>query len=264
MTGFSQMMENVRMKKPLVHHITNYVTVNDCANICICSGGSPVMTDELKDVEDMVSIANAVVLNMGTLNERTVQSMLAAGNIAKSKGVPVVFDAVGAGATTYRKTVAKLIIDKVRPDVVKGNDGEISFLSGVEGGVRGVDSTASGTGMGEKVKDLAHMLGCVVASTGEVDHVSDGKVLFELKNGHSLEGCVSGTGCMVSSVIGAYVGANGVSAESVVAAISAFNIAAEHAAKQCSGPGSFKMALFDKMFDLKTKEMNSEIKVSEI
>ena len=222
------------------------------------------MTDEIKDIDDMVSIANAVVLNMGTLNERTVQSMLAAGNIAKSKGIPVVFDAVGAGATSYRKTVAKMIIDIVKPDVVKGNDGEISFLSGIEGGVRGVDSTASGTGMDTKVKDLALKLRCVVASTGEIDHVSDGKTVLELRNGHSLEGCVSGTGCMVSSVIGSYVGANGVSTESVAAAITAFNIAAEHAAKECSGPGSFKVALFDRLFDLKTEEMDSEMKVSRL
>ncbi len=264
MSDYSDYMECVRKMKPLVHHITNYVTVNDCANICICSGGSPVMTDELKDLDDMVSISNAVVLNMGTLNERTVESMMHAGIAAKKKGVPVVFDAVGAGATAYRKNVAKLIIDRVKPDIVKGNEGEISFLSGIEGGVRGVDSASSNDNIGRDVKALAKKLGCIVASTGKTDYVSDGDVLYELSNGDDMEGNVSGTGCMVTSVIGSYVGANGAKAESVAIAISAFNIAAEHAAKNCRGPGSFKVALFDELFSLKLGELDSEIRIQKL
>ncbi|MBO4357439.1 MAG: hydroxyethylthiazole kinase [Candidatus Methanomethylophilaceae archaeon] len=257
-------MRNVRSKHPLVHHITNYVTVNDCANICICSGGSPVMTDEMKDLNDMVSISNAVVLNMGTLNERTVESMISAGKIAKSKGIPVLFDAVGAGATAYRNQVAKMILDQVKPDVVKGNDGEISFLAGIEGGVRGVDSTSSSGDMASIVKGLASKLGCVVASTGAIDHVSDGNVVFVLKNGHEMEGNVSGTGCMVSSVIGSYIGANGVNCEAVVSAITAFNIAAEHSARGCKGPGSFKVGLFDSLFNLEDEEFDNESKIEKI
>ena len=222
------------------------------------------MTDELKDVPDMVAISNAVVLNMGTLNVRTVESMMTAGGEAKKKGIPVIFDAVGAGATRYRNEVAKIIINKVKPDVVKGNEGEISFLSGIEGGVRGVDSASSNENIGQTVKALAKKLGCIVASTGKIDYVSDGEVLYQLSNGDDMEGNVSGTGCMVSSVIGSYVGANGPKAESVVAAISAFNIAAEHAATYCKGPGSFKVALFDELFSLGSDELGSEIKVEKL
>ncbi len=258
---FSEYMDTVAEKHPLVHHITNYVTVNDCANICICSGGAPVMTDEVKDVVDMSRIANAIVLNMGTLNERTVEAMLLAGKIGKENGAVVIFDAVGAGATPYRNQIAESIIDVVKPDVIKGNDGEISFLAGIAGGVRGVDSTSSSGNMAEIVKCLAHKYGCLVVSTGKIDHISDGKTVYKLSNGDDMEGFVSGTGCMLSSVLGTYAGANGASAEALVAAVSAFNIAAEHSVKKSKGPGSFKVGLFDCLFNLKPEDIDREAKI---
>ena len=254
-------IDAVRNKRPLVHHITNYVTVNDCANICICSGGSPVMTDANEDVKDMSRISSAVVLNMGTLNPRTVDAMLLAGKVARENGVPVVFDAVGAGATPYRNEVAKQIIEQVRPEVIKGNAGEISFLAGVMGGVRGVDSTGVSDNMAELVKGLAEKYGCLVAATGKADYVSDGKDVYVLSNGSDYQGLVSGTGCMLSSVLGAYVGANGVSLESLMAAITVFNVAAEHAEKICKGPGSFKVSLFDCLYGLDPSKIESEAKI---
>ncbi len=257
----SSAMEAVRSKRPLVHHITNYVTVNDCANVCICSGGAPVMTDAEEDVKGMVPVANAVVLNMGTLNPRTVEAMVLAGKIAKEKGVPVVFDAVGAGATAYRNEVASRIIEETRPDVIKGNSGEISFLAGVIGGVRGVDSTSSSDDITELVRGLAAKYGCKVVATGKKDYVSDGKDVYNLTNGSDYQGCVSGTGCMLSSVLGAYVGANGVTLKALIAAITAFNVAAEDAEKECKGPGSFKVALLDCLFNLKSEEMSKRAKV---
>ncbi len=249
-------IEGVRSKHPLVHHITNYVTVNDCANICICAGGAPVMTDALEDVEDMVSMANALVINMGTLNPRTVEAMLLAGVTAKRNGVKVIFDPVGAGATGYRNRVADIIIKKVKPDIIKGNDGEIAYLVGVEGGVRGVDSAGPTGDSKDHVLTLSKKLGCVVASTGKVDHVSDGQTVYELSNGCDMQGNVSGTGCMVSSVVGCYAGANDAKAESVAAAITAFNIAAEKAEKVSNGPGTFKASLMDCMFGLKASDLD--------
>ena len=127
----SSYMDGVRKKNPLVHLITNYVTVNDCANIAICAGGSPIMTDEMKDVVDISRIASAVVLNMGTLNVRTVEAMLLAGKIANESDVPVIFDPVGAGASKYRNEVAEKILTRIKISVIKGNGGEIGFLSGV-------------------------------------------------------------------------------------------------------------------------------------
>lgn len=135
MTKPSDFMEEVRRTVPLVHHITNYVTVNDCANICICAGGSPVMTDAAGDVPDMVALADASVLNIGTLNPRTVESMMLAADAADAEGVPFVLDPVGAGATPYRTRVAEDLLD-LGPAVVKGNAGEIGVLSGLGGDVK--------------------------------------------------------------------------------------------------------------------------------
>ena len=262
MSDVPALMEEVRKKRPLVHHITNYVTVNDCANITICAGGAPVMTDGVKDVEEMVRMASAFVINIGTLNERTVESMVIAGKAANAAGVPVILDPVGAGATKYRTETAERILREVKVDVIKGNAGEISILAGLGGEVRGVDS-GSGSNI-DAVRVLAQRTGCVVGMTGPKDYVSDGKVTYELSNGSDLLGCVSGTGCMVSSVTGCYVGANGATAESVAAAISVFSIAGEIAAEGCNGPGTFKSALLDALFNMKAEDIEKRIKTVKI
>ena len=246
----SSFLAEVRAKTPLVHHITNYVTVNDCANICICAGGSPVMTDAIEDVDDMVSIAGALVINIGTLNRRTVESMHSSGMTASRAGIPVVLDPVGAGATPFRTSTAESLLEEVRPQVLKGNAGEMGVLSGLGGDVKGVDSKGASGDLSEIVSSLARRHGCVAAATGEVDYVSDGIITLALMNGDRLLEAVSGTGCMLSSVIGCYVAACGPTVWSVAAAITAFNVAAEYAAKASKGPGTFKPALLDAMYDL--------------
>lgn len=254
-------MTAVRSKRPLVHHITNYVTVNDCANICICSGGSPVMTDALEDVVDMVSVADALVLNIGTLNARVNRSMITAGKVAKEHGVPIVFDPVGMGATPFRTSTALEIIRRVRPDVIKGNQGEMGVLSGIGGDVKGVDSQRVSGDMAGIVRCIAERYDCIAAATGVTDHVSDGESVIRLSNGHDLLGAVTGTGCMVSSVVGCYVGANQSSVDTVSAAISAFNISAEYAARASNGPGTFRSALLDAMYNLSSEDLDSGIRM---
>ncbi len=249
----SDFLLNVRESRPLVHHITNYVTVNDCANICICAGGSPVMTDG-PDTADMVAIASSTVLNIGTLNPRTVDSMAVAADAAKGR-IPIILDPVGAGATPYRTEVAGMLMSK-HPDIIKGNEGEIGVLSGLGGEVRGVDSDGS-CDTAEAVRRLAASQGCIVAASGPVDFVSDGEVAIALSNGSEMMEKVSGTGCMLSSVIGCYAGACGASIWSVAAAISALNVASEIAAENCSGPGTFKAALMDAMDSLTPDELDS-------
>ncbi len=253
------MMKKVRETRPLVHHITNYVTVNDCANMCICAGGSPVMSDAIEDVPDMVRLASAVVLNIGTLNARTVESMLVAGKKANELGIPVVLDPVGVGATEFRTATARKLIDELEIAVIKGNHGEISVLAGLGGKVRGVDSESGSEDVGEAARVLAERTGAIVAATGEKDYVSDGRTVVELSNGSEWLGTVSGTGCMVSSVVGIYVGACGVSLDSVAAAISVFNIAAEVAVREGKvfGPGSFRTKLFDAVYNLKEEDVDS-------
>ncbi len=259
MNPASEMMRKVRSTCPLVHHITNYVTVNDCANMCICVGGSPVMSDAIEDVPDMVKLASAVVLNIGTLNSRTVESMLAAGEAANIRGVPIVLDPVGVGATGYRTSTAWKLIYTLKPSVIKGNHGEISVLAGTGGSVRGVDSVSGSEDVGEAARRLAERTGAIVAATGERDYVSDGKNVIVLSNGSEWLSTVSGTGCMLSSVVGAYVGACGVSAESVAAAITVFNVASEVAVKEGKvfGPGSFRTKLFDAVYNLKEEDVDS-------
>ncbi|MBP1765767.1 MAG: Hydroxyethylthiazole kinase, partial [Firmicutes bacterium] len=138
----STTLQLVRDKKPLIHHITNYVTVNDCANITLSIGASPVMADDVAEVAEMVSFASALVLNIGTLQARTIESMLAAGRTAKAKGIPVILDPVGAGATQLRTRTAEQIISEVSPRVIRGNMSEIKVLLGTQAKIRGVDSIA--------------------------------------------------------------------------------------------------------------------------
>ncbi len=256
----SSLMANVRAKSPLVHLITNYVTVNDCANVAICAGGSPIMTDEMKDVVDISRIASAVVLNMGTLNAGTVVSLLRAGKIANECGVPVIFDPVGAGASKYRNEVADRILKKVKVAVIKGNGGEIGFLSGTGGEVKGVDSVSASNEVAA-VESLAKRYNCVVAMSGKVDYVSDGEKTVKLSNGHDLMGCVSGTGCMLAAVVGCYVGANGASVESVSSAITAFSLAGEIAGPKSEGPGTFKQKMLDALYNLTAEQFDSMKKV---
>lgn len=258
----SEYLAKVRATVPLVYHITNYVTVNDCANICICAGGSPVMTDEAKDIPQMLSFASATVLNIGTLNERTVESMVLAAKTAKTSGVPIILDPVGAGATEYRTRTAEALMS-IGPQVIKGNAGEIGVLSGCGGDVKGVDSHGSND-VAEASRILAERFGCIVAATGEEDYVSDGKRTLKLTNGSELLSRVSGTGCMLSSVIGCYVGACGATIEAVASAITAFNVAAEIAENLCNGPGTFKPALMDAMENLDAGEIDARTRWMEL
>lgn len=257
----SAYMDRVRCSRPLVHHITNYVTVNDCANITISAGGSPVMADQESDAADIASVSSCLVINMGTVNERTFASMLAAGKAANDNGVPVVFDPVGAGASGYRDRVASSILSKVEVAVIKGNAGEMGVLSGVGGEVRGVDSGSASDPAASAAK-LASEYGCVAAVTGQTDHVACGGRSAVLSNGHALLGCVSGTGCMVSSVVGAYTGACGASLESVSAAVTAFNVAAELSAERAGGPGTFKTGLFDALFNLDAGSIDGRSRIA--
>ena len=262
MSTTSEMMKKVREICPLVHMITNYVTVNDCANVCICAGGSPVMTDAAEDVPDMVKLASAVVLNIGTLNSRTVDSMILAGKTANAKGTPVILDPVGVGATKYRTETAERILKEDKVSIIKGNHGEISVMAGLGGEVRGVDSAKGADNVAEAAKTLAARTGCIVAATGPVDYVSDGKTVITLRNGSEWMSTVSGTGCMLSAVLGAYVGACGPVMESVASAISVMNIASEVAVEggKVFGPASFKVKLLDSLYNLKTEDVERLLK----
>lgn len=258
-------LSTVKEKSPLVHHLTNYVTVNDCANITIAIGASPVMADELTEVEEMVSIASALVLNIGTLNSRTIESMLAAGKKAKSLGIPVILDPVGVGATSLRTKVAKQIIDEVHPTVIRGNMSEIKVLAGLQVETKGVDSVASEENAENIAKKLATEWNCIVAITGKTDIVSDGKQVCQIDNGHRMLADVSGTGCMATSLIGSYCGANQDYLLATTAGIVSMALAGELAQQSLSpeeGIGTFKMRLLDSIYNLTPEGLAKGSKVT--
>jgi hydroxyethylthiazole kinase len=251
----------IRERKPLVHQITNYVVMNETANATLALGALPVMAHALQEVEEMARAASALVLNIGTLSDTWVESMVLAGLAANRGGVPVVLDPVGAGATKYRTETSRRLLAELRIAVVRGNSAEIATLAGKQAQIRGVE--ALGTGSPELAREAARELGVVAAVTGPVDHVSDGETVHAVANGHELLGTVTGTGCMASAVTGCFLG---VRADDPLAAATealvAFGVAAEDAAKKAKGPGSFHVALYDSLYDLDPKKLDSRAKLS--
>ena len=258
---FSDIFADVREKHPLVHHITNYVTVNDCANVTISIGASPVMADAPEEVCEMVAVAGALVLNIGTLNKGQVESMILAGGMANDRQIPVILDPVGAGATRFRTRTALRLLDELKITILKGNAGEIGVLAGAEADVRGVDSCGM---IGDPVKiakKFADMSGVTVVVSGATDIVTDGKSVLLVENGHPLMGRISGTGCMAASVTGAFAAVSDDPVIASAAALAAFGVAGEKAAAYTHGPYSFKTALFDELAALTPKDLASRARI---
>ena len=245
----------VRQKRPLVHHITNYVTVNDCANITLCIGAAPVMAEAPDEVEEIVAVAGALVLNIGTLSSDLIESMLIAGKAANSCNIPIILDPVGAGATTLRTRSVKRLIDELDISVLKGNAGEIGVITGTGGCVRGVDSAGLTGDPVMVARACADMTGGVVVMSGPTDIITDGKCVILVKNGHDMMGRLSGTGCMASSLIGAFAAVSNSIPEASVAALATFGRAGELAGCDAKGPYSFRTALFDSLYGLTPEDI---------
>lgn len=260
---FSSLLSEVRSKRPLVHHITNYVTVNDCANVTICVGAAPVMAHSIDEVAEMVSMAGALVLNIGTLDAAQVGSMQRAGQRANELGIPIILDPVGAGATRFRTNTVFRLFNELDIAVIKGNAGEIATLAGAEGEVRGVDSYGVKGDPVQIAKDLAQKLGTTVVVSGATDIVSDGTRTLLVDNGHELMGKVSGTGCMAASVTGAFAAVSNDRVVSTAAALAVFGLAGEKAALRSIGPASFKQALLDELYNLTPEDLAKGAKVRE-
>jgi len=255
-------LEWIEANRPLVHHITNYVVMNETANATLCLGASPVMAHAVEEVEEMASAAAALVINMGTPYPDLEKAMLAAGKAANRAGVPVVFDPVGAGATTYRTRIAKELLGRVRFAAVRGNAAEMAALAGVEAEIRGVDSLGVAGDVEKIAADLAESLGCVTAITGEVDVVSDGQRTARIRNGHPLLGKVTGTGCMATTTIAVLLAAGEPYLEAVAGALGLFGLAGEKAAGSSGRlPGSFHVELYNCLYELSTVRKLKGIKV---
>jgi hydroxyethylthiazole kinase len=258
---YADLFARVREKRPLVHHITNYVTVNDCANITLCAGGAPVMADAPEEAAEMAAIASSLVLNIGTLNTVQIESMILAGRMANERGIPVILDPVGAGATRFRTDTTRRLLDELEITVLKGNAGEIGVVAGVEAIVRGVDSQRVSGDPVTIAHRLAKALGIIVAVSGATDIVTDGKHTLLVENGHPLMGSISGTGCMAASVTGAFCAESKDPLTASVAAFAALGLAGERAAVLAHGPFSFKMALFDELANLTPQDLATGARV---
>jgi hydroxyethylthiazole kinase len=249
------MLDLIRARKPLVHHITNWVSIYDCAQVTRAVGALPVMAHAHQEVREMTRIASSLVLNIGTLTPHLVEGMVLAGKEANAKGIPVVFDLVGVGATTLRTASALKILNEVRASVVKGNAGEVATLAGEEAEVRGVESVGFTGNLMNIAKNFSRRRGFTVVITGSNDFVSNGLDCYRIKNGHKLLGMVVGTGCMVASVIGAFASVEEDYAKASAAALACFGIAGELAAKRAKGPGTFKDMLYDELYNLNEEKI---------
>ena len=263
MQKYAKILESVRTASPLVHQITNYVTVNDCANITLCIGASPVMSHAPEDVIDMTKIASALVLNIGTLDPNQIEGMLVASSVAADRNIPIILDPVGAGATPYRTKTAQQLIEELPITVIKGNAGEIGTLAGTAATVRGVDSGGVAGDRKTIARDLAARLGCAVIMSGKEDLISNGSRVVGVRNGVPLMGRLSGTGCMASAVTGAFAAVAPDTMDGCIAAMASLGIAGEAAAKTATGPGSFKPAFLDAVAALTPEQVVACAKVTE-
>ncbi|MBN2161162.1 MAG: hydroxyethylthiazole kinase [Spirochaetes bacterium] len=256
-------LEAVRQKKPLVHHLTNWVTIYDCAQVVKSLGASPVMAHAPEEVADMAGLSSALVLNIGTLTSEFIESMKIAARAANKKGIPVVLDVCGAGATTFRDQKSFELLKSARVEIIKGNASEVARIAGRDVRTRGVDAAAVREDLGEIASLLANERDCVVAVTGEEDIVADPRSVFVVRNGHEMMARVVGTGCMAASVIGAFAGASPDRlSEAAAAGLACYGIAGELAAEECAGPAAFKERLMDRVFQLTADDVVTLQKVS--
>lgn len=263
-----KLLNEVKNKKPLVHNITNYVTVNDCANILLALGASPIMADDIKEAADITKISSALVINIGTLNERTIESMILAGRKANELNIPVVFDPVGAGASEFRNATTKKILEEIKISVLRGNMSEVKFISGLKSTTKGVDASENDVktcnDQGIKVaRNLANKLNCTVAITGVTDIVSDGERVAILKNGTKMLSNVTGTGCMTSALVGGFCGAGSDYFIAAISGIISMGIAGEIAFEKAGkiGTGSFHIAIIDAISNLDSETIRNMIKI---
>ena len=270
----TNMMENIRVKKPLIHHITNYVTVNDCANIVLAIGASPIMADDIDEVETITSISSALVINIGTLNRRTIESMVAAGKRANELGIPVVLDPVGAGASGLRNETTERLLAEVKLTVLRGNMSEIRFCAGLKADTKGVEVSEADQKIGadegsEVARDVARKFGCVVAITGATDIITDGERTIYIENGTRHMSNVTGPGCMCTSLVGSFCGAMDeatggplIAAAGGVLAMGLAGDLAYEAAKD-KGYGSFHIAIIDAASKLDSDTLGARAKIYE-
>ena len=261
-----EMLVNVRNQAPLIHNITNYVTVNDCANVLLACGCSPIMADDMDEVEEITSLCGALNINIGTLNRRTIPAMLAAGRRSNKLGHPVVLDPVGAGASALRTYTAMELLREIRFAVIRGNISEVKALAHGNGATKGVDADVSDRVTEENLeqavafaKAFASKTGAVIAITGAIDIVADQNTAYCIRNGHAEMSRVTGTGCQLSAMTAAYVAANPEhTLDAVAAAVCAMGLCGEKAKQRMTeldGNASYRSYIIDAIYNLSADEL---------
>jgi len=258
-----KILQKVRASKPIVHHLTNWVTVYDCANIVKTLGASPVMAHAKEEAADMAAIASSLVLNIGTLTPEFVDSMKIAAKAANQKGIPVILDVCGAGATPLRDEKSFELIHETKINVIKGNASEIARIAGETVLTKGVDAGVVKKDVAVLAQGLAQKYECTVVVTGKEDIVTDGKKAYIVENGDLMMTNIVGTGCMAASVIGTFCAVEKDLAYAAACGLVCFEIAAECAVKISRGPATFKEKLFDGLFHLDQKTIVKMQKVKE-
>ncbi len=268
MSSLKTCLENVRSKSPLIHNITNYVTVNDCANALLACGGSPIMADDRAEVEEITSICGGLNINIGTLNSRTIESMHLAGSKANELGHPVVLDPVGAGASALRTNTALALMEDIKFSVIRGNISEIKTLAGSDAATQGVDANIEDRVTDDNLdsavafaKAFAKKTGAVIAITGAIDIVASSEKAFIIRNGNAMMSSVTGTGCMLSAISAAYITANPDSMlEATAAAVCLMGLSGEIAYERLGeqdGNSSYRNYIIDAIYNM-TPEMLEE------
>ncbi len=260
----AELLTQIREKHPLIHHMTNFVVMNDTANATLALGALPVMAHAKEEVAEMVGAASALVLNPGTLTPEWVEAMLIAGARANQLGVPIVYDPVGVGATTLRNETGQRFLDNLKLAVIRGNSGEVGALAGAGGVVKGVESVEDVSDPIAVAKGLAERYNTVVAITGKRDIVTDGKRVMGVDNGHILLKTITGTGCMATTVVAAFCTVENDYLVAATAALACYGLAAERAARRAHAPGSFRAALLDALYQLTPAQVKLGVKVVEL
>ena len=256
-------LEKIRENRPLIHNITNYVVMNYTANVLLAAGASPVMAHAENEVEEMVGFAGALVINIGTLSDSWISSMLAAGRKASKLGTPIVLDPVGSGATRLRTETSKTIAAETNVTIIRGNASEILSLHNEDSKSKGVDSLHSVDEAEGSAMVLAKELGATLAITGPVDFITDGTRIMRVENGHPLMPMVTGTGCSATAIIGAF---GAVELDPLAAAahgLAFFGLAGELAGKTAKGPGSFMTAILDALYQITPDDVVDGCRISE-
>ena len=259
----ASILNEIRNNSPLVHNITNYVVMNNTANALLSVGASPVMAHSLDEVEDIISISSSLVINMGTLSELWVDSMIKAGKKANELKKPIVFDPVGIGASSYRTEIAKEIIEKTSPCVIRGNASEIMVLAQLSSVTKGVDSTAKTVEALGGAIQLSKELNNTVVVSGETDYIVTRNKVSSVNNGREIMSKVTGMGCTATSVIGASVAVEDDVHEAAVFSMALMGVAGEIAESKSNGPGSFQISFLDTLSSVSSKIISDNARIND-